>query len=70
MFTRVAMQHGAELQAVEAREKLGGDLVLRAGAPAGGGQAAGTAGASWHGQIFVRLNQDGGAQVRDARDRT
>ena len=36
-------------------------MVLRA--PAGGGQAAGTAGASWHGQIFVRLNQDGGAQT-------
>jgi hypothetical protein len=36
-------------------------MVLRA--PAGGGQAAGTAGASWHGQIFVRLNQDGGAQM-------
>jgi hypothetical protein len=33
-------------------------MVLRA--PDGGGQAAGTAGASWHGQIFVRLNQDGG----------
>ena len=36
-------------------------MVLRA--PAGGGQAVGTAGASWHGQIFVRLNQDGGAQT-------
>ena len=36
-------------------------MVLRA--PAGGGQAAGTAGASWHGQIFVRLNQGGGAQT-------
>jgi hypothetical protein len=36
-------------------------MVLRA--PAGGGQAAGTADASWHGQIFVRLNQDGGAQT-------
>ena len=39
----------------------GDRMVLRA--PAGGGQAAGTAGASWHGQIFVRLNQDGGAQT-------
>ena len=38
----------------------GGDVVLH---PAGGGQAAGTAGASWHGQIFVRLNQVGGAQT-------
>ena len=36
-------------------------MVLRA--PAGGGQAVGTAGASWHGQIFVRLNQGGGAQT-------
>ena len=42
---------------------LGGDLMLRAGAPAGGGRAAGTAGTSWHGQIFVRLNQDGGART-------
>ena len=43
-------------------------MVLRA--PAGGGQAAGTAGANCHGQIFARLNQGGSAQTGSLTLRT
>jgi hypothetical protein len=41
-------------------------IVLRAAAPARGRHAARTPSESWHGQIFVRLNQGVSAKVLDA----